>query len=161
MGLMTTYGRVGHQWSGLQQSLIQGLARDEWGFKGQIVTDASSGSYMCLDMAVRAGANTAFKNMTYPECWNETGSIRMQYRLQQAVKEVTFSWLNSMYTNKVYNETASDDEKWSSTTSMESFNWFSPLLIDLNILVFTGAAWWMYLVWFDRKQKVTNDDTKN
>lgn len=158
MGLMTTYGRVGHQWSGLQQSLIQGLARDEWGFKGQIVTDASSSSYMCLDMAVRAGANTAFKNMTYPECWSETGSIRMQHRLQQAIKEVTFSWLNSMYTNKVYNETASDEEKWSSSTSMESFNWFNPVLIDINILVFAGAAWWMYLVWTDGKRKDRKDE---
>lgn len=161
MGLMTTYGRFGHQWSGLQQSLIQGVARDEWGFKGQIITDASSGSYMCIDMAVRAGANTAFKGMTYSYLWNQTGSIRMQYRLQQAVKEVTFSWLNSMYTNKVYNETASEDEKWESSTAMESFVWWKPVLVDVNILIFAGAAWWMFLVWTDGKKKIKKAKTTN
>ena len=41
MGLMTSYGRIGNCYTGGSEALVEGVARQEWGFKGVIVTDYS------------------------------------------------------------------------------------------------------------------------
>ena len=59
MGLMTSFNRVGFEWSGASYRLLTTLVRDEWNFKGIYITDAAgtdqAGNYMSADMMLRAG----------------------------------------------------------------------------------------------------------
>ena len=51
----------------------------------------------------------------------------------------------SKYTNKNYN--ASDDvEQIISGSVVESWEWWKPVLYDLNIVAYGGAAIWIYFV---------------
>ncbi len=40
-GIMSAYNRIGAEWCGGRKSLINDLLRDEWGFDGFVITDAS------------------------------------------------------------------------------------------------------------------------
>lgn len=59
MGLMTSFNRIGYEWSGASYRLLTSVARDEWNFKGVYITDAAgtsqAGNYMSADMMLRAG----------------------------------------------------------------------------------------------------------
>ncbi len=40
-GIMTAYNRIGNQWCGGSKALVTDLLRNEWGFDGFVITDAS------------------------------------------------------------------------------------------------------------------------
>ncbi len=63
-GIMTTYGSVGEYSGATNYNFMTKLIRDEWGFKGYIVTDAwmPCKDYWPLDMLVRAGTNAPLEN---------------------------------------------------------------------------------------------------
>lgn len=41
IGIMTAYNRIGNQWCGGSSALLIDLLREEWGFDGYVITDAS------------------------------------------------------------------------------------------------------------------------
>ncbi len=54
--IMSSYNRIGCTWSGARYGLMTTILRDEWGFKGAVLTDYYGGSaYMDPDSGVRAG----------------------------------------------------------------------------------------------------------
>ena len=62
--IMTTYGSVGEYSGATNYNFMTSLIRDEWGFKGYVVTDAwmPCKDYWPLDMLVRAGTNAPLEN---------------------------------------------------------------------------------------------------
>ncbi len=55
---MTSFNRIGAIYAGGNYNLIQGIARDEWGWTGFTVTDIFGQiPYMTLDILIRAGAD--------------------------------------------------------------------------------------------------------
>ena len=46
VGLMSSFNRLGCTWSGAHSGLLTGVLRDEWGFKGSVMTDAAVAGYM-------------------------------------------------------------------------------------------------------------------
>lgn len=58
MGVMTAFNRVGATWTGGDYNLITGLLRNEWAFKGLIMTDnANTGVFMDGYQMIEAGAD--------------------------------------------------------------------------------------------------------
>lgn len=43
-GLMTGLERIGYEWCGEKEGLLNGIVRDEWGYEGLIITDAANRS---------------------------------------------------------------------------------------------------------------------
>ena len=39
LGVMSSFNRIGTRWTGGSYALITGVLRDEWGFKGAVLTD--------------------------------------------------------------------------------------------------------------------------
>ena len=57
-GLMSSYNRLGAVWAGGSKGLLTGILREEWGFKGAVITDYSDHHrYMNGDQALAAGGN--------------------------------------------------------------------------------------------------------
>ncbi|MDR2505164.1 MAG: glycoside hydrolase family 3 C-terminal domain-containing protein, partial [Oscillospiraceae bacterium] len=56
-GMMTSFNRLGLTWAGGSYPLLTSVLRDEWGFRGMVVTDYSMNRYTYVDMMIRAGGD--------------------------------------------------------------------------------------------------------
>ena len=62
-GLMNSYNRIGSEWTAMNPSLQIDVTRNEWGFKGNIVTDFfivgswADNAYMSVQMALKSGTD--------------------------------------------------------------------------------------------------------
>lgn len=99
-GIMTAYNRIGAVWTGGSEALITGVLRNEWGFKGAVITDYSDNkTYMNIDQAVRAGGNRFMGSNGW--LYDNTAD-RLERRIFVAYKEYLFNILNS-YNTYIYN----------------------------------------------------------
>lgn len=57
--MMSSLNRIGTTWAGGSRALLTDLLRDEWGFKGCVVTDSFIGGMSNADQMIRAGGNLA------------------------------------------------------------------------------------------------------
>ncbi len=101
MGMMTSFNRVGFNWTGANYNLLTGLVRNEWGFKGIYVTDAHSQGQGCMDadQMIRCGNDTSLdaKGGTYAVLNNnETSNTPTQLTaVYNAIHRVCFAEANS------------------------------------------------------------------
>lgn len=54
---MSSFSRIGSTWAGGDYSLLTTTLRDEWGFKGYVVTDISIYGFLNVDQMIRAGGD--------------------------------------------------------------------------------------------------------
>jgi beta-glucosidase len=104
-GLMTAFNRVGATWTGGSEALVQGVLRNEWGFKGMIITDMIENSnLMDINQHFRAGANYVLGGSG----WNtgvggtpnqNTASPRLQHRVRENAKQVIYGHIRLFYMN--------------------------------------------------------------
>lgn len=94
-GIMTSYNRLGALWTGGCAALLEGVARDEWGYDGYFLTDYCTGDmYSCLD-GVLAGN----------DCWlygnPDTMFDKYEYSptVKQAMRNASHRILYSMVLN--------------------------------------------------------------
>ena len=148
VGIMSSYNRIGNVWTGGSEALIQGIIRDEMGFNGTIVTDYVDGwstSYMAIEDAVRAGAdiNLGQRNQSLDTDFDDSNRIEAQ--AQEVCHHVLYMFLHPLYENSEYN--ASDDvEQIIVGTVVEPWVWWKLVLIDVNIIVGVGCAYWLYFI---------------
>lgn len=138
-GLMTAYGRIGAVWSGGSEALLTDLLRDEWDFKGAVLTDyADHHNFMNGDQMIRAGGDL------WMDGWQSNGSFKQEktsaaFRRAErdAAHHVLYMILNAAYINSNYDPSADGI-----TISRSDVNggWWLPVLIVGDILIVGGAA---------------------
>lgn len=58
LAIMSSFNRIGKVWAGGNYALLTSLLRQEWGFKGMVVTDFNTNAnYMPADQMIRAGGD--------------------------------------------------------------------------------------------------------
>ncbi|HBK01649.1 MAG TPA: hypothetical protein DDY77_01270 [Clostridiales bacterium] len=147
LGTMTSYQSVGAENSNYSEALTTGVLRREWQFKGAITTDASSGADYQFEGLVRCGGNFGMNvglgvtGMKYSVA-DTTG--RMQNRMREAVHQILYTWLRADYNERTYMESgASDGEKYFSSTSINSWVWWKPFLISLDVVLGCVMLYWL------------------
>lgn len=141
---MTSYARIGAIWAGGSVASVQGILKNEWMFRGGIVTDWSDhNEYMLMDQALRAGGNLGMSTqLRYT--YNQNSSNRIKYRLKEAVKEITYMWLNVCYENQEYAKKTEGVTANNAVTM--GWVWWKPLIASIQIIGYSGAAIWTYFI---------------
>lgn len=103
-GIMSAYNRLGAVWAGGSEALLKDLLREEWGFKGAVLTDYSDHHvYMNGDQSLRAGGDLwmdGWLNDGAFACETESNSFKQE--LRRAAKDVLYMYLNARYRNQQY-----------------------------------------------------------
>ena len=161
LGCMTTYQGIGAEHSETTIALLNGVLRKEWGFKGSITTDYIGNNAYC-DALFRAGGDLGMgvglgtlSGITY----DESSPLRVQHRLKEAVKHILYTWLRADYYERNYDP--SEDETYISSTSIQSWVWWKPMVTSLNICVTTLLVLWAGLVVLDNFIKFDDESEPN
>ena len=141
-GLMTSYNRVGALWAGGSHALMEGVIRNEFGFKGVIFTDYSDNNqYMNLDETLRCqgdlGMSVALSSTYSTE---KNASDRFKVYLKLAVKHTAYAYLSAKCALKDFKANPYKGKTVKTTNAKQSFNWVTPAVVDINILVLGGAV---------------------
>ena len=64
LGIMSALNRIGTEWAGGSYDLLTEILRNEWGFRGSVVTDSFITKFSNADQMIRAGGNLALGNAT-------------------------------------------------------------------------------------------------
>ena len=90
--MMSSFTRIGFTWCGGHYSLLTTLLREEWGFRGMVVTDYNLQPYMNLDQMVRAGGDV---NLSQTKSIGDTESATAQAAIRRATKNILYTVCNS------------------------------------------------------------------
>lgn len=99
--VMTSLSRIGAEWEGADYQLLTNVLRNEWGFKGIVVTDTANNGYRYMDpeLMIRAGGNLVLGTTTadrYEDCrFRLEDNASKVTALQKGVKEILYVIANS------------------------------------------------------------------
>ena len=65
IGIMSSFNCVGSWWAGGSKALLTTLLREEWGFRGVVVTDYAGPDYMATNIGLRAGNDLWLNRASY------------------------------------------------------------------------------------------------
>ena len=147
LGCMTTYQGVGGEHSETTVGLLTGVLRREWKFKGAITTDYIGNNAWC-DSILRAGGNLGMGVSLSIGSYNESSSARLQQRMRESVKQVLYMWLHADYNERMYIANPDQNDTIITTTSINTWSWWQPMLYSLDVFIGVGCALWLILVLF-------------
>ena len=163
LGCMTTYQGIGAEHTETSVALLQGVLRNEWDFKGAITTDYIGNQSWC-ESIIRCGGNLGMGVklssdgfLTYDV--NNT-TARFQNRLRESAHQTLYMWLHARYYEAEYQKNPDKDDNYVSSTSINSWCWWKPLVTCLNVLFITGGVLWIGLACIDCFVK-SDKDTAN
>lgn len=77
--MMSSFNRIGTIWAGANKDLLQTVLRDEWGFRGMVITDYDGEEFMDPDMAIRSGNDLMLSTLgDMPKNTSNTGKQAMR-----------------------------------------------------------------------------------
>lgn len=96
--VMSSFNRIGAKWTGGDYRLLTTVLRDEWGFKGAVITDFADKAYMNNKQMTYAGGDIRLGNLEGKN-WVDTSNPVDVYVLKQATKNVLYITANSTAVN--------------------------------------------------------------
>ncbi len=82
-GIMSAYNRIGTKWCGSSSALLNDLLREEWGFRGFVVSDYSTNftgsGYMSPVLAVYNGNDTMLTGMWSLQVVQHKAAVKLAY----------------------------------------------------------------------------------
>jgi beta-glucosidase len=151
-GIMTAFNRVGAVWAGANYDLCTEILRNEWGFKGSVVTDWSSGDQiMNTPRGVIAGNDLWLNPMsTNGSPLNRNDATEM-YCAKLAVKHNLYTYVSTYQFNRDYDPENDDYKVNAGIRGPNSVSgWWIPTIITLDCIVFAGTiafGLYMYVPW--------------
>ena len=155
--IMSGFNKVGATWSGGNYSLLTGLLRDEWGFRGSIITDYAlewEMSFMDINQGIRAGNSlwlNGLRTDTIGTINNRSDSTTISCA-RKAVKDILFTFCNTMYRQSEYLknpiDTAPKSELVGKAFTVAPVVWLWTLIIVFDVVVVLGILTWTFFVWF-------------
>ena len=92
MGIMSSFNRIGSLWTGGDYRLLTEILREEWGFKGMVITDFNTEPFMDTKQMAYAGGDLNLA--TTPAAWTPTTAMDYVV-LRNAVKNIIYTTARS------------------------------------------------------------------
>ncbi len=147
--LMTSFNNIGGVMCATSYALNTEILRNEWGFKGSVITDydVKTSDGKTTASLIRAGNDLRFQgSIANRSELDETNAVDMALAVR-SVKNSLYSFCNTYYRTKNY------DPNFSVTTftTIPAFNWWIPSLIALNVLIFAAVGIIVFFSFLSRK----------
>jgi beta-glucosidase len=126
-GMMSSFNRIGAVWAGGDYRLLYDILRDEWGFKGTVISDFNTGSHMDSRQMAYAGGDLNLQN--FGQEWNPKKSSASDMTvLRINAKNILYTAVNSNAVN-------------SEVLGYKNPLWVNALII-FDVIVVAGLAVW-------------------
>ncbi len=100
--VMSSFTRLGTEWAGGCYRLLTTILRDEWDFKGFVVTDYGIKNYLNADQMLRAGGDLSLAQFRAPSSMSTATDVTV---IRKAAKNILYTVANSNALNSVSSET--------------------------------------------------------
>lgn len=163
--IMAAYNRIGATWAGGSYALMTGVLRDEWGFKGSVVTDAWTigNEVYSMEQGIRVGTNMLLNSSRQPYGLKETSTANTVSCLRTSAHDILYTYCNTIYRQEKYIEGRNNGEnvdgdlfdvQISGKTTQGAFPYWLLGLIAIDIGAIVGITIWIYVLFFkDKKSK--------
>lgn len=147
--IMTAFNSVGGVWAGACYAMNVQILRNEWGFRGALITDWSDGSGNMNCTTGIKGGNSIWLN---PNTGNNKSKINLSdptivYCAKNSAKDVVFSVIDT------YNYAKEAGNKIDVNVVAGAFPYWIFILVGVDLLAAAGIGVWLYFCF--RKNKAT------
>lgn len=141
-GMMSAFNRIGSMRCGGDYALNTEVLRNEWGFRGTVITDYyQSGDVNDIDECIRAGVDLAlFPNQV---SFDDTTSNTTNKCLHESAKNILWTYMETRYTAMT---AKTMDLSTVTAVRTEVYPWWIWIVVGLDVLAFAGCAFWAYSV---------------
>jgi len=96
-GIMSSFNYIGPVWAGASSTLLNTVLRDEWGFRGMVLTDYFAGyGYMDANLMVPNGGDIALATYDVGEnMMKDTDHPTVVKNMRKAAKNILYTTVNS------------------------------------------------------------------
>ena len=157
--VMTSFNNIGGVMCATSYALNTEILRNEWGFKGSVITDydVRTSDGKTTANLIRAGNDLRFQGSVANRSeLDETNAVDMALAVR-SVKNSLYSFCNTYYRTKTYNP----DFTTTSFTVIPTFNWWIPSLVMINVIIDCGFLFLVFWLWIKpfiiKKQVVVGD----
>ena len=155
--LMSSFNRVGAVWTGGSQALMQGVLRNEWGFKGMTITDyTENGTLQDANQQFRAGGNFILGSSNFSDPGKDNASARYKNRLRESAKQVIYGSIRPQYINYEYNLNPGN-RAIVSFASKSPWVWWKPTLWGAEGFVIAGFAFGIFAALWPSNEEFRNE----
>ncbi len=136
--IMSAFNNIGATWAGGNKALLTDILRTEWGFRGTVITDWSTGdALMPPDQGIRAG-NDIWLNpnddATKPLDRSDPVNV---YLARNSAHNMLYTICNTYVRYKDYDPADGEFAASVGIRNMDKvFPWWIPVLVALNVVVF-------------------------
>lgn len=95
--VMSSFNRIGTEWAGSSYDLLTEVLRNEWGFRGMVITDFNNGpgTYMDLDKMIRGGGDLNLYQMGWLSTSPKDLTPTQVTAMRNASKNILYTIANS------------------------------------------------------------------
>jgi len=162
--IMSSFNRLGATWTGGSYALLTDILRNEWGFRGSVVTDYSSGGdYMNVDQGIRAGNSIWLNGLRAASCkgHDDKTSPTAIKCARNSAHDVIYTYCNTIYRQSLYlNDSSTQDEEefkveiGSKEASGLNNSWIY-YLIGGDIILLSGIGILSYFAFFKKRKPLS------
>ena len=145
--MMSSYNRLGAVWAGGFEALMRNVLRDEWGFRGMVITDFDLYEFMYPDQAAAAGSDLILSTDAMKSLEDTKSAAAMQ-NLRQACHNILYTVAHSHAMNGIVPGTII------SYTAAPWEGWLAAANAAVGALLAAGAVWVAVRVVKNRPKKV-------
>lgn len=155
--VMTAFNRVGAVWAGANYAMNVSILRNEWGFRGSVISDWASDlgeSGMNVNQGVRGGNDLWLKpNRNNNLSKNNTADVTAA---RVASKNILYTFVDTYYFAQTVDssERAGHSVNLGFTFKENVFAWWIPVLVGVDVLVAAGLGFWGFRLIKPKKKDV-------
>lgn len=134
-GMMSSFNRIGSTWAGGSEALMHEVLREEWGFRGTVITDFNLYDYMYVDQAWAAQGTDLHLTFENAKQVADPDSPYAQQNIRTAMHNVLYTATNSNAVNGMAS---------GATLQYHRATWETGVLLStiaLSALALGGVVW--------------------